>query len=124
MVNNPVEPDPGREPGAAGDQLPQLYAKARQSSTVADWKRFKQAVLLSSVRHSFGLRDGDKVRVASRRGEITVQVQISPKAVDGTIFIPFHYARAAANRLTNAVLDPISGIPEFKVCAVRLDPAA
>jgi formate dehydrogenase major subunit/formate dehydrogenase alpha subunit len=73
---------------------------------------------------NFGLQDGDRVRVASRRGEITVKVQISPKAVDGTIFIPFHYARAAANRLTNAVLDPISGIPEFKVCAVKLAPAA
>ncbi|MDJ0785012.1 MAG: molybdopterin dinucleotide binding domain-containing protein, partial [Desulfosarcinaceae bacterium] len=73
---------------------------------------------------NFGLKDGDTVRVASRRGEITVQIKISAKAVDGTIFIPFHYARAAANRLTNAVLDPISGIPEFKVCAVRLDPAA
>jgi formate dehydrogenase major subunit/formate dehydrogenase alpha subunit len=73
---------------------------------------------------NFGLKDGDKVRVASRRGEITVLVQISPKAVDGTIFIPFHYARAAANRLTNAKLDAVSGIPEYKVCAVRLDPAA
>jgi formate dehydrogenase major subunit len=73
---------------------------------------------------NFGLHDGDKVRVASRRGEITVIAKVSDKAVDGTIFIPFHYARAAANRLTNAVLDPISGIPEFKVCAVKLDPAA
>jgi formate dehydrogenase major subunit/formate dehydrogenase alpha subunit len=73
---------------------------------------------------NFGLRDGDRARVASRRGEIVVKVKISSKAVDGTIFIPFHYARAAANRLTNAVLDPISGIPEFKVCAVKLDPAA
>lgn len=73
---------------------------------------------------SFGLSDGDKVRVASRRGEITVIAKVSGMATDGTIFIPFHYARAAANRLTNAALDPVSGIPEFKVCAVKLDPAA
>ena len=45
-------------------------------------------------------------------------------AVSGTVFIPFHYAAAAANRLTNAALDPISGIPEYKVCAVRLKKAA
>jgi formate dehydrogenase major subunit/formate dehydrogenase alpha subunit len=45
---------------------------------------------------------------------------VSPKAVTGTVFIPFHYAKAAANRLTHAALDPISGIPEFKVCAVKL----
>jgi formate dehydrogenase major subunit len=73
---------------------------------------------------NFGLQHGDQARVSSRRGEITVKVHVSPKAVDGTLFIPFHYAQAAANRLTNAALDPISGIPEFKVCAVRLDPAA
>jgi formate dehydrogenase major subunit/formate dehydrogenase alpha subunit len=44
--------------------------------------------------------------------------------VDGTVFIPFHYAAAAANRLTNAALDPISGIPELKVCAVKVSKAA
>jgi formate dehydrogenase major subunit/formate dehydrogenase alpha subunit len=36
------------------------------------------------------------------------------------VFIPFHYAQAAANKLTNAALDPVSGIPEFKVCAVKV----
>ncbi len=43
---------------------------------------------------------------------------------EGTVFIPFHYAQAAANKLTNAALDPISGIPEFKVSAVKIDKAA
>jgi len=38
--------------------------------------------------------------------------------------VPFHYGAAAANRLTNAALDPISGIPELKVCAVRLSKSA
>jgi formate dehydrogenase major subunit/formate dehydrogenase alpha subunit len=41
-------------------------------------------------------------------------------AVEGTIFIPFHFAEAAANVLTNAALDPVSKIPEYKVCAVRI----
>jgi len=71
-----------------------------------------------------GLEEGAMVTVASRRGSIEARVQISAKAVPGTIFIPFHYAQAAANKLTNAALDPISGIPEFKVCAVRLSKAA
>jgi predicted molibdopterin-dependent oxidoreductase YjgC len=44
--------------------------------------------------------------------------------VSGTVFIPFHYAQAAANKLTNAALDPISGIPEYKVCAVKIGKAA
>jgi len=71
-----------------------------------------------------GIDDGERVTVTSRRGEIQARVQISRKAVDGTVFIPFHFAQAAANRLTNAALDPIAGIPEFKVCAVRLSKGA
>ncbi len=67
-----------------------------------------------------GVDEGERVTVTSRRGEIQARVQISRKAVDGTVFIPFHFAQAAANRLTNAALDPIAGIPEFKVCAVKL----
>ncbi len=72
----------------------------------------------------FGVSDGDKVKVISRRGEITVTLSVSDKAVEGTVFIPFHFAEAAANRLTNAALDPIAGIPEYKVCAVKLSRAA
>jgi formate dehydrogenase major subunit len=72
----------------------------------------------------YDIKDGDYVTIASRRGAITVRVAVSPKAVDGTVFIPFHFAQAAANKLTNAALDPISGIPEFKVCAVKIDKAA
>ena len=71
-----------------------------------------------------GVEDGDHVTIASRRGAITARVSISPKAVDGTVFIPFHFAQAAANRLTNAELDPISGIPEYKVCAVKVSKTA
>jgi len=72
----------------------------------------------------FAIQDGALVGIASRRGRIQARVKISPKAVQGTVFLPFHYAQAAANRLTNAALDPISGIPEFKVCAVKLERAA
>jgi formate dehydrogenase major subunit/formate dehydrogenase alpha subunit len=72
----------------------------------------------------YDLKEGDKVLVSSRRGEITAVVKISAKAMEGTIFMPFHYAQAAANKLTNPALDPDSGIPEFKVCAVKIDKAA
>ncbi len=67
-----------------------------------------------------GIENGDRVTIASRRGEIKAMVRISRKAVAGTVFIPFHFALSAANKLTNAALDPISGIPEYKVCAVKL----
>ncbi len=68
----------------------------------------------------YDLMDKSRVVVTSRRGNINVRVKVSRKAVSGTVFIPFHFADAAANKLTNAALDPISGIPEYKVCAIRL----
>ncbi len=80
--------------------------------------------IAASDAHRLGIEDGARVKVASRRGGIEAVVQISGKATPGTVFIPFHYAQAAANRLTNAALDPISGIPEYKVCAVKLESAA
>jgi len=71
----------------------------------------------------YDMQDGSIVDIASRRGNIQARIKVSKKAVSGTVFIPFHYALAAANRLTNAALDPISGIPEYKVCAVQLTKA-
>jgi len=68
----------------------------------------------------YGLKDGQWVKVLSRRGEIKSKAKISYKAVDGTLFIPFHWAQAAANELTHAALDPIAKIPELKVCAVKI----
>ncbi|OGP94145.1 MAG: formate dehydrogenase subunit alpha [Deltaproteobacteria bacterium RBG_16_54_18] len=68
-----------------------------------------------------GVAEGEKVRVASRRGEIEIPVAVTPRSLQGTVFIPFHFFEAAANRLTNPVLDPIGKIPEFKVCAVRVE---
>lgn len=68
----------------------------------------------------YNIADGDLLRVASRRGEIEAEAKISDKAVTGTVFIPFHYAKAAANMLTNSALDPVANIPEYKVCAVKL----
>jgi len=70
-----------------------------------------------------GVEEGDFLRVRSRRGEIRAKAQISDEAIQGTVFIPFHFAEAAANRLTIAALDPIAKIPEFKVCAVKIEKA-
>jgi len=69
----------------------------------------------------YALTDGKLAKIVSRRGEITAKVKISKKAVQGTVFIPFHFAKAAANTLTNGALDPISKIPEYKVCAVKIE---
>ncbi len=68
----------------------------------------------------YALKNGELVDIASRRGQIRAAVNISTKASSGTVFIPFHYGNSPANKLTNSALDPVSGIPEFKVCAVKL----
>ncbi|RLA86912.1 MAG: formate dehydrogenase subunit alpha, partial [Deltaproteobacteria bacterium] len=69
----------------------------------------------------YGIGEGDRIKVRSRRGEITAKAQISGKAVPGTIFVPFHYGEAAANKLTIAAFDPVAKIPEYKVCAVQIE---
>jgi formate dehydrogenase major subunit len=68
--------------------------------------------------------DGSQVRVSSRRGRIELQVLADPSIEHGSIFIPFHFREAAANVLTTDALDPYGKIPEFKFCAVKLEPVA
>jgi predicted molibdopterin-dependent oxidoreductase YjgC len=70
-----------------------------------------------------GLNGGKRVRVASRRGEIELGVRVTKRIRPGVVFIPFHFAEAAANALTNAALDPTAKIPEYKVCAVKVERA-
>jgi predicted molibdopterin-dependent oxidoreductase YjgC len=69
---------------------------------------------------SHNIGTGDLLEVQSRRGKIEVRAKISKNAVKGTIFVPFHYSKAAANQLTNPALDPTAQIPEYKVCAVKI----
>jgi len=70
-----------------------------------------------------GIRDGMAVRVASRRGEIVVRASVTEKTTVGVVFLPWHFAEAAANLLTIDILDPQAKIPEFKACAVQVFPA-
>lgn len=70
---------------------------------------------------TLGVCHGEKVRVSSRRGTIDIPVKQTDIVVKGSIFIPFHFAEAAANLLTNNVIDPIAKIPEYKVCAVKIE---
>jgi assimilatory nitrate reductase catalytic subunit len=71
---------------------------------------------------AYGLRDGETVNLVTRRGSAAFKVKITPGAREDTIFVPFHWGdERSVNRLTNAALDPISRMPEFKVCAVRVE---
>jgi predicted molibdopterin-dependent oxidoreductase YjgC len=68
-----------------------------------------------------GISDGDRVCVTSRRGALTVQARTSYQALPGVVAMDFHFAESPVNRLTNPSHDPISKIPEYKVCAVRVE---
>ena len=67
-----------------------------------------------------GIVPGERVRVASRRGEVELVVRRDDGTPEGGVYMPFAYREAAANLLTNAALDPYGKIPEFKYCAVRV----
>jgi len=72
-----------------------------------------------------GIRDGDLVKVSTRRGEIVVPAQLVKSIRPDTVFIPYHWpGKKAANQITNRALDPISKIPEFKVCACKIEKVA
>ncbi len=68
-----------------------------------------------------GFKNGELIKVTSRRGSVNVAVKITDIVDEDVVFMPFHYADGAANYLTGAASDPISKIPEYKVSAVRLE---
>jgi formate dehydrogenase alpha subunit len=72
----------------------------------------------------FAVQEGGMVRLRSRRGTITTRARVTEGIAPGSVFMPFHFAEAAANMLTHAALDPVAKIPEYKVCAVAIEPAA
>jgi formate dehydrogenase major subunit len=68
-----------------------------------------------------GVGDGDWVVIASRRGSVSTRAKLTHKARRKIVFMPFHFLESRANIVTNPVFDPIAKIPEFKVCAVKIE---
>ncbi|HPB82132.1 MAG TPA: molybdopterin dinucleotide binding domain-containing protein [Spirochaetota bacterium] len=68
--------------------------------------------------------DGELVAVSTRRGSIRIKVKVSRRPKDNVVFIPFHFYEACANKLTIDALDPGCKIPEFKVCACKVEKIA
>jgi len=73
---------------------------------------------------ALGIEEGDLARVTSRRNSLVISCRISDRVARGQVFVPFHFREAAANLLTNPVLDPYAKMAELKCCAVRIEPAA
>ncbi len=67
-----------------------------------------------------GVGEGDVIKITSRRGTVDIKARLTEKVNENVVFIPFHFAEASANVLTNSELDPVSKTPELKVCAVAI----
>lgn len=91
-------------------KLDDLYPQARIEINPADGARLK-------------IEDGQTVRVSSRRGTVVLRAWLTQRTTVGVVFIPMHFAEAAANLLTIDALDPLAKIPEYKACAVSVVPA-
>jgi formate dehydrogenase major subunit len=123
--------NPAEEPDAAypmvlttGRQLEHWHtgAMTRRASVLDDIEPEAVASLAPSDIRSMGIIPGAMVRVATRRGEIELKARADSDVPPGMVFIPFCYAEAAANILTNPQLDPFGKIPEFKYCAAKVEP--
>jgi len=69
-----------------------------------------------------GLSDGEMAEVSSRRGKVVAKIKLTRRSPKGSVFMTFHFKEAAANILTVSALDPVAKIPEYKVCAVNIEP--
>ncbi len=67
------------------------------------------------------IKRGTKVVLTTRRGSIEAEAHVTNEVPEGLVFLPFHFSEACANKITNPVLDPACGMPEYKVCAVRME---
>ncbi len=70
---------------------------------------------------TLGIGDGEMVKVISRRGEVVAKARVTDVSPPGVVSMTFHFAESPTNRLTNPALDPVAKIPEYKVCAVRVE---
>jgi len=124
---------PGEEPD---DEFPMILTTGRQlehwhtgamtrRSRVLDQLEPEAVASLNPMDlERMGLEPGDPIRVSTRRGIVELKARSDTAIPKGVIFIPFAYAEAPANVLTNPQLDPYGKIPEFKFCAARVERAA
>jgi len=93
----------------------------RKSDGLVELHEMEKVMISKEDAERLGLKEDDKVRLTSRRGEVVAGVKPVRELKEGTIFMTFHFAESCANQLTNSALDPVSGIPELKVCAVKME---
>jgi formate dehydrogenase major subunit len=98
-------------------------AMTRRASVLDEIEPEAVASFAPAELRRLGIAPGDLVRVTTRRGSIELKARSDGAVAPGMVFIPFCYAEAAANVLTNPQLDPFGKIPEYKFCAARVEAA-
>ena len=108
---------------STGRILPHFHtgSMSRRSGALNAYVNEPYAEIHPSDLERIGVSDGEQVRVITRRGKIVTKAHATERVARGSIFVPFHFVEAAANRLTNDALDPKAKIPELKVAACRLE---
>jgi formate dehydrogenase major subunit len=96
----------------------------RRASVLDDLEPDAHVSMAPQDLRNFEIHPGEMVRVSTRRGTIELAARSDAAVPPGMIFIPFCYAEAAANLLTNPQLDPFGKIPEFKYCAAKVEKLA
>lgn len=92
----------------------------RRSSTLNDENPEPNVEINPEDAQELQLMNGKEVEIRSKQGKVKIKALITDKVMKGHIFIPFHYAEAAANVLTSSLLDPVAKIPGLKVCPVAI----
>ena len=98
-------------------------AMTRRATVLDEIEPEAVASLAPAELRRLGIRAGERIRVMTRRGTIELKARADSAIAPGMVFVPFCYAEAAANVLTNPQLDPFGKIPEYKYCAARVEPA-
>ena len=95
---------------------------SRHSQGLAEIKSEAEVEINPNDAKKLKCSEGDWVELTSRRGNIITRVHITDRSPEGVAFMTFHFKEAPVNKLTIDELDPIAKIPEFKVCAIRINP--
>ena len=108
---------------STGRQLEHWHtgAMSRRSVVLDELEPEAVATLSPGDMSRLGIEAGAVIRVSTRRGVLELRARADGAVPGGMVFIPFCYAEAPANVLTNRALDPFGKIPEFKFCAARVE---
>ncbi|MBN3932490.1 molybdopterin oxidoreductase family protein [Streptomyces verrucosisporus] len=119
------EPDAGHPLLLTTGRVPAQYQSGAQTRRVAELNDAAPGPFVElhpRLAERIGVAEGEPVAVVSRRGRAVAPARITPGIRPDTVFMPFHWpGEGRANTLTNPALDPVSRMPEFKVCAVRVE---